>query len=271
MTFPDQEPPTIAGQIGVGTWDATADFKDVRIERDNRVLYQSDFSKEADGWKNTSGQWSVTDGLYHQTRRGQGLSYFGNENWSDYTLSLKARKLTGGEGFLIVFGRKGADKYWWNLGGWGNSQHAIEFNQTPVGRPVRGRIENDRWYDIKIVLNRDRIRCYLDGELIHDTTAPSAQKFFALAGRDNDTGDTILKAINVSDDPVSATFKLVGLEAAPRTAALTILESENLSDNNSLEQSSKVAPKESRLANAGSEFPHEFPPRSLSILRLKNP
>ena len=134
---------------------------------------------------------------------------------------------------------------------------------------MRGRIENDRWYDIKIALNGDRIRCYLDGDLIHDTTAPSVQKFFAVAGRDNDTGDIIFKAINVSDDPVSATFKLLGLEAAPRTAALTILESANLSDNNSLEQPSKVTPKESPLANPGPEFSHQFPPRSLSILRLK--
>jgi alpha-L-arabinofuranosidase len=269
VTFPDAKPAIVAGQIGVGTWDATADFKDVRVERDSRLLYESDFSEQAGGWKNTGGQWSVTNAAYHQTRRGQGLSYFGDENWSDYTLTLKARKLSGSEGFLILFGRKGADKYWWNLGGWGNTQHAIEFNQTPVGRPVRGRIENDRWYDVKVSLSGSRIRCYLDGELLHDATAASSQKFFAVAGRDNDTGDVILKAINVAEDKVSASLKLMGLGAGPGGANLFVLQAESLSDNNSLEEPVRVTPKELRLENTGVEFPHEFPPRSLSILRWK--
>ena len=44
-------------------------------------------------------------------------------------------------------------------------------------RAVRGRIETDRWYDIKIELAGNRIRCYLDGELIHDATATPPESF----------------------------------------------------------------------------------------------
>ena len=129
------------------------------------MLYASDFSENADGWKPEAGRrggrnaWVVEDGAYRQDRTGFGMSYFGEEDWSDYTLTLKARKLEGNEGFLIVFGRKGGDRFWWNLGGWNNGQHGIEFNQTPVGRPVRagsnrtaGMISRSSWRAIASVV-----------------------------------------------------------------------------------------------------------------------
>jgi alpha-L-arabinofuranosidase len=268
LAFPDAKPVVVAGQTGVGTWDATAEFKDVRVERDGKLLYQSDFSQNAEGWKPDSGQWSTADGAYQQSRRGQGLSYFGDENWSDYTLTLKARKHSGGEGFLIVFGRGGPDKYWWNLGGWGNSQHGIEFNQTPVGRPVRGRIENDRWYDIKIALSGKQIRCYLDNELIHDATAPSSQKFFTIAGHDDATGNVVVKAINISDEKISANLKLLGIERVTH-GSVSVLQSSSLLDNNSLTEPMRVVPRESRLESVSRDFAHEFPARSLTVLQLQ--
>ena len=72
------------------------------------------------------GSWSVVDGAYRQSDQAVALSFFGDETWSDYTLTLKARKLRGPEGFLIAFGRKGQERNWWNIGGWGNTEHAIE-------------------------------------------------------------------------------------------------------------------------------------------------
>jgi alpha-L-arabinofuranosidase len=269
VVFPEAKPVVIAGQIGVGTWDATAEFKEVRVESGGQTLYASDFAKGTAGWKPDGGQWSVSDGLYRQNRRGQGLSYFGDAAWTDCTLTLKARKLSGGEGFLIVFGRKDRERYWWNLGGWGNSQHAIEFNQLPVGRPVRGRIESDRWYDIKVQLNGARIRCYLDGELLHDATAPSVQRFFTVAGRETATGDVIVKAINTGDDSVSGTLKVSGAKQVAREATVTVLKAASLSDNNSLDEPTKVGPVETQTGNAGQEFSQEFAPHSLTILRLK--
>ena len=254
VAFPDAKPVVVEGQIGVGTWDSTAEFKDVRVEKDGQVLYASDFAKGTEGWRPDRGRWAVEDGVYRQTRRGQGLSYLGDETWTDYTLTLKARKLSGGEGFLIVFGRKGADRYWWNLGGWGNGQHAIEFNQNPVGRPVQGRIEDNRWYDVKVELSGRRIRCSLDGQLIHDANAPSTQKVFAVAGPDQATGDLILKAINTVAEPMSANLTLSGVQVAPAQAAVTVLTAASLRENNSLDEPHKVVPQTSTLDVSGSSM-----------------
>lgn len=269
VSFPDAKPITVAGQIGLGTWADTAEFKDVRVEKNGAPLYTSDFSSEAKGWQRDSGRWSVTNGVYRQGRQGQGFSYFGDESWTDYTLTLKARNTGGGEGFMIVFGRKGGERFWWNLGGWGNTQHALEMNQTPVSAPVPGKIERERWYDVKIEISGSRIRCHLDGKLLHDATVPITQKFYAVTGRDAKSGDLVIKAINLGNDAVPAKLNLQGVGPLAATAQATVLQSASLSDNNSLDQPTKIAPTESVVSAVGQNFSHEFPPRSLTVLRLK--
>jgi alpha-L-arabinofuranosidase len=269
VSFPDAKPVVVAGQIGVGTWADTAEFKDVKVEKDGKVLYQSDFSTNAEGWQPGGGLWAIHDGVYRQGQRGQGFSYFGDESWSDYTLSLKAQNTGGSEGFLIIFGRKGGERYWWNIGGWGNSQHAIEYNQTPVGSPVQGRIERNRWYDVKVELSGARIRCYLDGKLVHDATVPRAQKFFAVAGPDAGSRDLIVKAINLGSDAVSAQLKLNGVHPVSSDAEMTVLTSGSPSDNNSLQNPMRVQPVESSLKIEGDDFVHEFPANSLTVLRFR--
>lgn len=258
----------VSGAIGVGTWYTSAEFKDVRVEKDGQVLYAADFSKGDDGWKREGGRWSAAGGVYRQNDEAMGLSYFGDPGWTDYTLTLKARKLRGAEGFLIAFGRKGEDKYWWNLGGWGNQEHAIEFNRNAVGPHAPGGIDMNRWYDIKIELNGSRIRCHLDGRLIHDVTAAPAQNLFATAGRDDSTGDLIVKVINMSQEPATASVKLPGAKLE-NAARMTVLTSGRLSDNNSLEQPSRVRPVTTEVAIPGADFTREFPARSFSVLRLK--
>jgi alpha-L-arabinofuranosidase len=274
VEFANDEPPLIAGQIGVGTWAATAEFKDIRVERANEVLYESDFSQYAEGWRAESGRrpsramWQVQDGVYRQRREGYALSYFGDDSWSNYTLSLKARKNSGNEGFLIVFGRKGGERYWWNLGGWGNSQHAIELNQTPVGRPIRGRIESNRWYDIKIELAGNRIRSFLDGELIHDVESTPPETFFVNAGREDATGELIVKAINIASEPVRTQVRIDGAPGVKRQARAIVLRSASLEDNNSPEEPENVVPNEVSLDATSMQLEHEFPRYSLTILRF---
>ena len=269
VSFPDAKSPMIMGQIGLGTWTDTAEFKDLYVEQNGQVLYSSDFSTTAKDWQTEGGRWSVQDGAYRQTRMGQGFSYFGDTSWTNYTLTLKARNDGGSEGFLIIFGRHEGERFWWNLGGWGNTQHAIEFNQTPVGTGVPGQIERKRWYDIKIAVEGSRIRCYLDGQLIHDVTVPIAQKFYSIAGREQASGDLILKAINLGNAPVAGMVNLANLKQVMPQATLTVLTSSELSDNNSLEQPTKVSPTTSPIDIPGKEFPHTFPAHSLTILRLK--
>jgi alpha-L-arabinofuranosidase len=268
----------IAGQIGVGTWNTSAEFKDVRVEREGKVIQASDFTQDAEGWQPVGGRrnnssWLVENGSYRQPQPGRATSYSGKDDWSDYTLTLKARKTGGGEGFLVMFGRKGNETYWWNLGGWGNTRHALEQSvagsQTPVGNSVEGRIETDRWYDLKVELAANRIRCYLDGKLIHDETAKPIAKLFALAGRDEEKNELVLKVINTAPNDTQVSISLKGVPGLQPEAKGSVLRSARLSDNNSLENPESVVPTPIQTPIAGNRFTYNFPSNSLTVLRLK--
>ena len=166
----------IRGVIGVGTWATEAEFKDIEVFQDGRTLFESDFSRGMKDWTVGGGEWNVVDGALRQTSQETDCrALIGDPDWSNYTLTLKARKLSGKEGFLILFGLPDVDsniQSWWNLGGWANTQHALQVPGVAADR-VRGRIENDRWYDIKVELAGNRVNAYLDGQLVQSGTIPS--------------------------------------------------------------------------------------------------
>ena len=269
VLLPEDNEPVVAGAVGVGTWGTSAEFKDIKVVKDCKVLYSTDFSNGADDWKVESGQWRVENGVYRQARRQNAISYVGDPSWTNYTLTLKARKLSGNEGFLITFGQKGRSKFWWNLGGWGNSQHAIEFNQNLVGSGVRGSIATNQWYDIKIDIKNDVIKCYLDGKLIHEASAAKEQTFFATTGYDEKSGDYIIKAINYADKPFEGQFKLDGLGISSSKAELIVLSADDVTVNNSLREPEKVVPVKSDIDIDSNGFSHVFPAYSLSVIRLE--
>jgi alpha-N-arabinofuranosidase len=263
-----EKPKSLAGAFGVGTWNTSAEYKDIKVEKNGEVLYASDFSKGAEGWKTDGGNWSVVDGAYRQSDQAVGLSFFGDETWSDCTLTLKARKLSGPEGFLVCFARKGDARNWWNIGGWGNREHALEFSQNSLGRHVSGSIEANRWYDIKVELSGQRIRCYLDGKLIHDEVAREPDRFFTLAGDDEQRGELVVKTINAGTEPVTAAIEISGLKLPRNQAQLIVLRSDRASDNNSMDNPQRIAPVTSSVAIEGNKFTHEFPPCSFTIMRM---
>jgi hypothetical protein len=172
----------IRGMIGLGTWATQAEFKEITVTKDKQTLFASDFSKGMEGWKIIRGKWEVSDGALRQTsNQDDSRVLIGDPTWSDYTLSLKARKLGGNEGFLVSFGVTNPNvKSRWNIGGWGNTKHAIEAPGTS-GEAIAGTIETGRWYDIRIELKGNSIRAFLNDQLIHEQTQTPAQRNFSHA------------------------------------------------------------------------------------------
>jgi alpha-L-arabinofuranosidase len=68
--------------------------------------------------KNQTKAWKM-----RQTAEGENIrAIAGDPTWTDYPLTLKARKLGGGEGFLVMFHTSDIDNpTWWNIGGWRRS------------------------------------------------------------------------------------------------------------------------------------------------------
>ena len=265
--------PLSKGRIGVGTWNTAAEFKDIKVTApDGTVLFASDFSKNSEGWKllGDGAQWSVQDGTLHQSAEREFIrALAGDQSWTDYTLTLKARKISGREGFLILFHiANDDDRFWWNLGGWGNTQDAVEYGATLDGKP--GYIETGRWYDIRVEVRGNHVKCYLDGKLVHDIdyqTGGEIKALYTSASQDNQTGDVIVKVVNASANPVTTELDLNGANLAG-TASAILLTSEEPTDENSLDQPTKVSPKTENLNFTGSSLIYAFPGNSFTILRF---
>jgi alpha-L-arabinofuranosidase len=152
VVSPMSEPAVDQGKIGVGTWNTQAEFKDAKVTApDGKVLFASDFSGGTNGWQMLGeGNWDVDDGALRQNAGGTFIrALAGDRSWTNYTYTVKARKLGGSEGFLILFRINGKeDRTWWNIGGWVNTQNAVEIGATLDPKPAH--VETGRWYDIRI-------------------------------------------------------------------------------------------------------------------------
>ncbi len=266
----EEKPPT--GCIGVGTWNTQAEFKDIKVSApDGKILFASDFSQGSDGWKFLGGgSWKTQDGALRQTAEREFVrALAGDKSWTDYTLELKARKIAGREGFLILFHiNDDEDRVWWNIAGWNNTQHAVELDETVD--PKRGTVESGRWYDIRVEVAGTRVKCWFDGRLVHDLKNPrsTTRGMFASATKDNRSGEVILKVVNAAPTPTETAVKLSGIKKLAAAQAI-VLTSDDPKDENSLEQPTKVSPKTESLSVSGPEFRHTFPGNSLTVLRLK--
>lgn len=242
-----------SGAVGLGVWDTKAEYKDIRVTENGNTTTLTDLAQAEE----------VLSKLYEGS--------FGNS----MTLELKARKTSGTEGFLIFFGMSedGKQGYRFNIGGWGNQRTALQQlyaqGDQVVSREVPHHIETDRWYDLRIELTPYVAKLFVDGQLIVEhELQPIPQKFLA-SGYDEETGELIIKFVNSADSAQTVNFTLEGVaDVASKGRAIT-LQAENLSDENSMDNPTKIVPVETEYKKFGQTFSYEFPKYSFTILRVK--
>ena len=269
--------PTPHGAVGLGSWNTSVQYTNVVVTSNGVTLYQSDFAANGtNGWRVYNGTWSAHNGLYQQTAIITDCrSTTGNTNWDSYTITLRARKVSGNEGFLILFNWLDDNNWtWWNIAGWNNTQHAIEQmvsgTKSTISPAVPGSVVTGQWYDIRIVLTGPRIQCYLNGVLVHDVNYPaSTGTVLSSASYVKASGEVVVKTVNASASPVTTTFNLTGATSVAPMATLIQLTSGSGADENSLAAPTYVFPVTNTITSAGTNFTLALPANSLSILRLQ--
>lgn len=276
---------SISGKVGLGTWLTSAVYDDVKVVNNvtGEILYESNFNN-ADGWKATSeGEWGIFDdngnsvfGQSNITYPTNGApmgsaSYIGETDWTNYTYTLRAKKLNGAEGFLIPFAvEDGENFYHWNLGGWGNTQTCIEQAQggikTIVSDSKNIPIKTNTWYDIKIVVSPEAIKCYLGNSLIHTVTLNQVYTIYETVSKDEETGELIIKIVNAGE-VAQVTVNLKNVTSMANKATLQVLTGENKSDENTVLKPEKIIPVESAL-EVKESFDYLAPGYSVSIIRI---
>ena len=268
---------TFPNGILLGTWGTKAKFDEIKIVNSDKTVLTELFDNSAKDWKGLSGQWQVSGGVYSQnSNREPALSMYSFENKkSDYAITLKAMKTYGSEGFLIGFGALDTDNYYWlNLGGWGNTRHVVEKtmdgSRSSVGSFVGGQIESNRWYDIKIEVANNSIKCYLDGELIINVLDRGFIKTPDVAAstvRDPITGELIVKIVSKSDSVVIADIDLSAFGIFKSNAVKTVLSGDEVAVNR-FGETPEVLPEVSQI-QVSQMFKYEIPSHSLTVFRIE--
>ena len=263
--------------VMLGSWDTQVQYDDVRVASDGENIVFDSYSERNSKWKVQGGRWQVKDGVYCQdSSETPALSMLpGSKASSDYTLSLKAKKTGGNEGFIICFGVLDENNYYWlNLGGWNNTAHRlekyIEGSQSNLSPSITGKIESNRWYDIKIQVKNNHILCYLDGSLVIEAIDTRGFEqlpdIAASTVRDNESGDIILKLVSKSDRVLNASIDLRKLGLFKNKAACTVLTGKPEAVNN-FGREPEVLPVESEI-EVSNKFIYCIPSHSVSIIRL---
>ncbi len=267
---PQMNPEKLMGRVGLGTWRTQAEFKDIKVTSGDKTLYEFDPSKKLDGWRRVNGTWSAEDGVIRQTSEEETpRMYIGEDDWSDYTISLKAKKIAGAEGFLISFAAADpASPTLFNIGGWNNTEHAIEIRGSVENR-IRGKIETGRWYDIRIELSGATVKCFLDGKMILESSAQTHPALYAASGFNPELKQVVLAVANPSSQAVTTTIETMGAKIDGENALVEVLKADDDKAENSLEEPQHVSPVEETVTVSTNDWQHEFPPYSFTVLKVK--
>ncbi|MCO8274457.1 carbohydrate binding domain-containing protein [Actinoplanes sp. TRM 88003] len=274
------QPQPITGRVGLSTWRTAARYDDLKVTTpDGSVLLSDDFNDgNADGWSPLAGRgtWAVTDGAYTQTdvaAEDTMVAAATGITATDYDISLKATKTAGDEGFLIPFGIKDSGSwYWWNLGGWNNTQGAIEkatgsaaAKEQLLTRPDS--VTTNQTYDLRIEVRGTRVTLIRDGEVWgsfddNKVTEPFAQ----VVTRDTRKGELIVKVVNASTTPAITKINLGKIKVAS-TGRMTVLAGDPGEQNT--RSAEPIQPVTTTVRGLSSTFTREFPASSVTFLRLE--
>lgn len=262
-----------AGRFGFGSWNTQVEFKDVKVTEEDGTAVNLDLNSVAD----KKGAWMLENGVLSQASLETPTRYIVDGfSGNRFTLECQVRKVGGHEGFFLYFGLSQDDKkgFVYNVAGWNNQSTAVEGvsdGQTTgvVGDRVSQSLENNKWYDVKLVVTPQKSELYMDGKLIVAYAPETTPLQFFSSGYDEATGELIVKVVNAEAEAYPLRVKLDGVSQVEKTGKVISLSAASDMDENSFEEPKKIYPQESEFKGFGKSFDYTFPPFSYTILRVK--
>lgn len=261
----------VSGRIGLGGWNTDNEYRELKVTLPDGRVIEADMER---GWTPKGGTWSAADGTLSQ--EGPGVMRWSiwdsPEEFSDCSISVKARKKSGDEGFILYFGMQGETGYVLNIGGWGNQttafQRMVGADMPQIPNNIAQQVETGRWYDIRIDIHGDSFTYSLDGKRMLEARIEQSRQY-VVSGYDETTGEAVIKFVNATEKPFTAGIELAGAESVGRTGKAIVLTSGDPSDENSLDNPGKVVPEERVYKEFSDRFTYTFDPWSFTVLRIK--
>lgn len=264
----------VAGQkVGVGAWYTQVSYDDAQLlNADGTALGNDDFSGGLALWTTGTGSWSTEGGALAQSDNAQNCTAVLNiPVKGDYTYKVRARKDSGSEGFLIIFNYQDSNNYiWWNIGGWDNTQDAVERcvngGKTTID-PKSFSVNNDQWYDLEVDVRDGQVTCKRDGETVHTFSLPVERSVYQSVQLDTLSNQLIVKLVNPYASARTVTVNLKNMEATAGTVQR--LQSSLCTDENTMDEPNKVVPAKEQTVSGSRDgvLSLDAPTYSLSIYR----
>lgn len=276
------------GMIGVGTWNTTAKFDNVKIvsNETGEVLGEQTFDTDTfrTEWDDVAdGDFSVEDGQLVQwsnstsaTTTGT-VAYYGKTDWSNYTYTVEATKIDGAEGFLIPFVVQGEDDhYFWNIGGWNNTVSCLQqVSSGAKSDQVAGTVKNckikaGQTYVLKVVVTDTNVKCYIDDKLYvdYDFATSAGYEAYQVVSTD-ENGDIIIKLVNVTDEDRTFAITIEGAGKVKPEAAVNQVKGESLTDDNVLGEKEDCIMEEFTVDGISEQFNYTVPQYSATVIRVE--
>ncbi|MCD8282672.1 MAG: arabinosidase [Prevotella sp.] len=269
----NEEMTPIESRIGVATWKTQATFADITVTTDDGTFSVS--GQDAADFTFLSDTWSAgVEGL-SQTGTAGGLTALVNTpvKGRKYSVTMRAKKNSGDEGFILVFNATGEREYYWlTIGALHNSSHVLEqgvgFGRMTL-KSTSGHVETGRWYDIRLDVDGNNITAYLDGEEILATTLSGVVMpgIFTSASLDSSGNEMIVKIVNTGAERETANLRLGSFRT--QGGRLIQLKATDGKAENTLEVPTNVFPADRNISLDKDKPTFDIPPYSLNILRLK--
>lgn len=281
LTKPQQteEEISLPVRVGLATYATSAAYRNAQLIVDGDTVNLSDYS----AWEPMIGDWNASAGEITQTSDERPAMIVCPEIISadKYSYKVQAKKISGLEGFMAMFGYKDANNYqWFNVGGWSNNnnnvEQAVDGNRVTLCREKHFKVEPDRWYDLQVDVDGDSVYCYLDGQLnlACKTLQGSAYDgVFVSTTIDDDAKTMYIKVVNLGDGYADGIIKLTNcqIDAATDDALQLIrLASESGGDENSIDTPRRVYPTRASVkAGNNNDILFDVPAYSVNIIKAK--
>lgn len=256
----DTRKPFIAGGITLSKSDLIR-VKEIEVINDNTL-----FIKE----EQLTGEESnvVVDSDYLGLNNSIGI---GDISWKNYDVKFKVN-VEKEIRIRLLDRHEIYDKqnyFQWGLGPNGDSKlvHIGGFSLVKCGSTEKVELK-EQWQEGRIEVRENNIRCYLNGNLVHEYQISEIPYLTSVTTLDCKNNELIVKLVNASENEVSTIIDINGTTVLPEGEQI-ILTSENPKDNNSMEEPTKVSPVVKPFIVNDSSFTYEMAPYSLVVLKLK--
>ena len=109
---------------------------------------------------------------------------------------------------------------------------------------------------------------HVGDQILNASVDSSPLRFFYSVTRDSKSGKLYLKLVNATASPRALAIHLKGVSRIGKNGKIISLTAKTLESTNTILEPKKIAPKESTIGNAATQFSHTLPPNSIEVMEL---